>query len=78
MVGVVLVFFFGFPQPDFTEGVGLEDGTEYVHEGKKMTVKEYSELIARKKYFYKCMAITALVVMFIGFALQLTAACMTS
>ena len=70
MAGVVLLFFFGFPQPQYEEEVGLaveentvfEDGT---------SVKDIKRKAKRKKNFYKVMSSIALLLIFVGFTLQL-------
>lgn len=70
IIGVVLLFFFGFPQPNFDEGVGLglEDDTPL---GNGKTVKEQNDEACQKKKLYKKMAIAALVFLFFGFIFQL-------
>ena len=70
IIGVILLFFFGFPQPNFDEGVslGLEDNTPL---GNGKTVKEQNIEINRKKRIYKIMATVALVLLLFGFLFQL-------
>lgn len=69
VIGTILLFFFGFPQPDFTEDVGiaLEDNTPV---GKGLTAKEYGAKVRRKKLAYKTMSYVALSLVLIGFAIQ--------
>lgn len=72
MLGVVLVFFFGFPQPTHEEGVGigLSDDTP-ISEGK--TVAQHDEEVRKRKALYLCMSRFALGLMVLGFAFQLCA-----
>ena len=72
MAGVVLLFFFGLPQPSHAQGVGLglEDGTMLPN---GMTVAEQNELIRRRERTYKVCAYAALGLLFSGFACQLIA-----
>lgn len=73
IAGVVLVFFFGLPQPSHSEGValGLELGN-ILDDGR--TVAEHDEEIRRRKRTYSFLAHAALVLMIIGFSLQFVAA----
>jgi hypothetical protein len=72
IIGVILVFFFGFPQPTHEEGIGLglEDGTRLA-DGK--TVAEHNEEVRKKKKCYLCMSRLALGLIIAGFVLQLWA-----
>ena len=72
IVGVVLVFFYGFPQPSHEEGVkvGLEDNTPLA-DGR--TVAQFNEDVRRKKAKYLFRSRAGLGLMFIGFVLQLVA-----
>jgi hypothetical protein len=73
VIGTMLLFFFGFPQPNFETGVsmGLEDNTPV---GNGMTAREYGEKIAKKRKIYKVMAYFALGLILLGFIVQLLAA----
>ncbi len=70
MASVLLLFFFGFPQPHFEEEVGLaveentvfEDGT---------SAKDMIRTAKRMKRLYKVMSSLALMLIFVGFALQM-------
>lgn len=67
--GVILIFFFGLPQPSHDEGVslGLEENTR-LNDGT--TVKQRNLKIKRRRLIYKFLACLALVLMLMGFALQ--------
>ena len=69
VIGTILLFFFGFPQPDFTEevGIALEDNTPV---GNGLTAKEYGVKVRRKKRIYRIMAYVALLFVLIGFVIQ--------
>jgi hypothetical protein len=69
VIGTVMLFFFGFPQPDFTEEVGLalEDNTPA---SNGLTAKEYGAKIRHKRLFYKIMSYVALSLILIGFVIQ--------
>lgn len=72
MAGTAILFFFGFPQPNHEESVGLEleenttftDGT---------SVKSITAKIRKKKLIYKTMSLIGMGLVFIGFAVQLMA-----
>ncbi|EML2677531.1 MULTISPECIES: hypothetical protein [Enterobacteriaceae] len=70
--GVILIFFFGLPQPSHDEGVslGLEDGTPL---GDGTTVGERNVKIRKRKARYKFFAYVALSLMLFGFVLQFLA-----
>ena len=72
IAGVVLVFFYGFPQPTHEEGVGigLEDATPL---GDGRTVAEHNEEVRKTKVRYLVMSRLALSLMVVGFAFQLWA-----
>jgi hypothetical protein len=72
MVGVGLVFFYGFPQPDHNEGepITATAGTR-LPDGR--TVAERDEEVRKRKRLYRCMSMLALLLMFIGFAAQAVA-----
>lgn len=69
MIGVIIIFIWGPPQPSFEEGVniGLEDGTPLPN-GKTVgqTTQERKEL----KGFYTMMSRIGLAFVFLGFACQ--------
>jgi hypothetical protein len=72
ILGVVLVFFFGFPQPTHEEGVGLGLGDDTpLSEGK--TVSQHNEEVRKKKALYLCISRVALGLLILGFAFQLSA-----
>jgi hypothetical protein len=73
MVGVVIIFFFGPPQPSFESGVslGLEDGTHLLN---GQTVAQHDECKQQLRRLYSFMSKSGLVFIFVGFALQLFAA----
>lgn len=72
IAGVVLVFFYGFPQPTHDEGVGLglEDGTP-MSDGR--TVAEHNEHVRKTRARYLCLSRLALRLMVFGFLFQLWA-----
>jgi hypothetical protein len=72
IVGVVLVFFYGFPQPTHEEGVaiGLEDGTP-LSDGQ--TVAEHNEEVRKKRARYLLMSRLALGLVVLVFLFQLWA-----
>jgi len=72
IAGVLLLFFFGFPQPTHEEGVGrgLEDATPLPN-GK--TVEEHDKSVRRRKLVYLVCSNAALVLLFAGFGFQLWA-----
>ena len=72
IAGVVLAFFFGYPQPSHEEGVGLglEDATR-LPSGKTVTQQNAEVASRKRRYFFWSRA--ALVLMAAGFLLQLMA-----
>ena len=72
MFGVFLLFFFGFPQPNFEEGVGLTAETNTILENGK-SVKDIVGKTKKRKILYKILSFFALFCLFIGFAFQLYA-----
>ena len=72
ITGTVLLFFFGFPQPDFDTSVslGVEDNTPV---GEGLTAKEYGKKIEQRKKKYKTMSYVALSLLLLGFIFQLIA-----
>ena len=72
MVGVLIIFRFGPPQPSFETGVslGLEDGTP-LPDGR--TVAEHNSQVQQLRARYSRMSKVGLMLVFIGFSLQLWA-----
>ena len=72
MVGVLVIFRFGPPQPthEFGVGLSLEDNTP-LPGGR--TVVENNRDVERNKERYSCMSKVGLAFVFFGFALQLSA-----
>jgi len=70
ILGVVLAFFFGFPQPSHEEGValGLEPGT-LLPDGR--TVVQHDAQVQTRKRVYARLSYCALGLILIGFSLQL-------
>jgi hypothetical protein len=70
--GVVLLFFFGPPQPSFEEGIGLglEDGN-VLEDGK--TVAEHNVYVRKNKKTHEILSRFSLVLLIIGFGFQLIA-----
>ena len=73
ILGVVVVWFFGWPQPRLEPDVslGLEDGTPIGSNGE--TVADHNRKIERKRVLYKRAAIVGLLLLLAGFGLQLAA-----
>jgi len=72
MVGAFILFWRGFPQPSFEEGVGmgLEDGT-VLENG--LTVVENNQNVSEEKERFTRISKLGLALLFIGFAFQLLA-----
>lgn len=72
MAGVVLIFVWGPPQPDLSEGVGLglEDGT-VLEDGRTVADHNQSVRSLRRRHWWLSRA--GLVLVFFGFAFQLAA-----
>ncbi|MEQ5239521.1 hypothetical protein [Proteus terrae] len=68
ILGVILIFFFGLPQPSHDEGVSL-GGKDNTRLNDGTTVKQRNLKIKRRKFIYKSFAYLALVLMLMGFAL---------
>jgi len=70
MAGTVLLFFFGFPQPDHNESVGLEleDNTTFPD---GTSVRSIKAEVRRGKIIYKTMSLVGMGLIFIGFGVQL-------
>jgi hypothetical protein len=73
MSGVLIIFFFGPPQPNLEEGVsfGLEDGTK-LPDGR--TVAEHDADVKRRRRLHSRLSKLGLGLIFVGFACQLCAA----
>jgi hypothetical protein len=73
LIGVLLIFVWGPPQPNLEEGIGLglEDGTPIDSTGK--TVKEYNDEVLQKKIKHNIMSRLGLGLIFIGFLFQIWA-----
>lgn len=72
IAGVILVFFYGFPQPTHEEGVSLEveDDTR-LSNGR--TVGEHNKDVRKTRAKYLCVSRLALGLIVLGFAFQLWA-----
>jgi hypothetical protein len=72
MIGVGLIFFWGPPQPDFSEGVGigLDDATK-LSDGR--TVAEHDAEKKKSKRRHEIISRFGLSLIFVGFGLQLRA-----
>jgi hypothetical protein len=77
IIGVVMIFFWGPPQPTFEEGVsiGLSEGTFLESEGK--TVGQLDQEKAAKKTSYEIMSRVGLGAVLLGFVLQFIATLLT-
>lgn len=72
LIGIISLFKFGFPQPDFSEYVGLALGeNDDVDDG--ITGKQFAEKQRKKKQLYRCVSQLSLVGIVIGTILQITA-----
>ena len=71
IIGVVIIFIWGPPQPDHSSGVGiaLEDATYIQKEGK--TVEQINDQVKMRKVCYRIMSNIGLALILLGFALQL-------
>lgn len=69
MLGVILAFFFGFPQPDHSEDVGIAlfPGTP-LQDGR--TVEQRAADQRKRKRCYRWSSLSALGLMFVGFGAQ--------
>ncbi|MCX5825359.1 MAG: hypothetical protein NTY86_18165 [Deltaproteobacteria bacterium] len=72
IAGVILVFFFGFPQPSHEEGVslGLEDGTTFTD---GTSVAKINARVRKRKRIYLVFSNLALLLLLAGFICQLWA-----
>jgi len=69
MVGVMLVFFFGFPQPSHEEGMGMELEDETPLPGGE-TVAQHNFWVRWRRKGYVGASHAGLAMMFVGFLLQ--------
>ena len=71
MIGVLIVFVFGFPQPDYDAGysIGLEGGAEIDDNGTTVDDQVKQDQIDKK--WHKALSILGLVYLFAGFGFQL-------
>lgn len=70
ILGVILIFFFGLPQPSHDESVSLGLGEDTVFEDG-LSVKEINATTRKRKEIYKGFAYFALSLMLLGFIFQL-------
>jgi hypothetical protein len=70
MVGVIILFIFGPPQPTLESGVslGLEDATPIDSTGK--TVAEYNRDVEKRRRNHSIISKIGLGLIFLGFAFQ--------
>ena len=73
LLGVIVIFIWGPPQPLLEEGIGLglEDGTPINENGK--TVKQHNDDIRRKRKIHNILSRIGLAFVFLGFLFQLFA-----
>jgi len=73
MGGVLIIFFYGPPQPNLEEGVGLglEDGTP-LSDGR--TVADHDADVRRRRRLHSRLSKLGLALIFLGFGFQLWAA----
>lgn len=73
IVGVALVWYFGWPQPNLEPGVGMdiEDGTPYGPNGE--TVADHNCKIEQQRSRYRRISIFGLILLIAGFSAQLVA-----
>ena len=71
IIGVLIVFVFGFPQPDYNKGCcfGVELGTVIDSEGH--TEGELEKRNQRNKKWHKALALLGLIYLLAGFGFQL-------
>lgn len=72
MLATMILFFFGFPQPNHEEGVslGVSEATVFAD---GTSVKEINRRQVRRRRIYRVVSSTGLLLMFLGFAAQLLA-----
>ena len=73
MIGVVVIFFYGPPQPVLEEGVAIavEDATPIDASGK--TAADYNEEVRQRRKQFFIRSRIGLCIIFIGFGIQLIA-----
>ena len=73
IIGVAVVLFCAWPQPQLETGVGLglENGTPYGPNGE--TVADHNRKVERRRVWYKRASIFGLFLLITGFGLQLAA-----
>src|SRR6202051_3762728 len=72
MAGVVLAFYFGFPQPDHSESVSVSlSSATVLRDGRR--IADIEAAARRKKAQYRVMSCLALGLMLLGFSAQATA-----
>ncbi len=71
MVGVIILFIWGPPQPKFEKGIGIMVEDETLINGK--TAREHDSIIERRITKHKVFSSLGLVFIFLGFAGQLSA-----
>jgi hypothetical protein len=73
MIGVIIIFIFGPPQPTLEHGVsmGLEDSTPIDPTGK--TVAEYNQEVEKRRRKHSVMSKLGLALIFLGFGFQIWA-----
>jgi len=71
LIGVIIIFIWGPPQPSLEEGIGLalEDNTIINEQGE--TVKDYNRNLQKKRKRFNQLSRIGLLLIFIGFAFQL-------
>lgn len=70
MIGILIIFYFGPPQPSFEEGVSLDlEDANLLSDGT--TVAEHDRKIKKLKAVYSRMSKIGLGFIFFGFAFQL-------
>lgn len=70
ITGAVILFKWGFPQPNFEEGIGLEDATVLEND---LTVAENNQKVREEKERFTRISKPGLALIIIGFAFQLIA-----
>ena len=71
MIGVLVVFVFGYPQPDYDNGCGLTLEELTVIDDEGHTEKELEERNRRNKKWHKAWALLGLLYLLAGFGFQL-------
>jgi len=73
MIGVILIFRWGPPQPSFVQGGSIQPEGDTIINNSGKTIDEYNQEIAKKESTFKFMSKVGLILIFVGFACQLTA-----